>query len=618
MLASQQSPHRKHIPLGSFSPMSVGSQTGTAAPYRRKPEKNFQEVIRLKGERRAEIERRCLDLEPPIKASTLTYMDAFNAAVQIPMPLNDNAWEALKPRLLAQRPDAEQKEARNTIKISAQDATSIQLPKTDHGPLAELDEDHLWDEIKRPAREKIKKYADDYISSIWADGKSITKATASKFAADVLIHIRRRFCETVLEEDDAMEAKQIILPPDSLPDEIRKLRLEDMRWIFQEAIRPHTEHFGREIFLCSACDTGAKRFSFDAVIQHYAAKHTSALSHGNAVVHWKAEWPAEPPFHPTPDTVWNREPDYRPMVGAHTASSQYVASPPYFLSSGSSWTSPVYSAPGQPSGLYATQSDALVSTALDIWAATDQIYGLPDSVRLYVLIHQVILRLSQRFANEAPFSMFADCINHRSALGEIRLLANLQCKSCLTLGNESGHNYLGHNFTKYAVSELFDHFQKTHLEPDARSPPRGFGRLMSVSGMDPPRMDWKFDMIELPHENDIRDLIHAPGMNLQKLEVIAERVSFDREYQLNEYVPKRYVEILPNGQQRIIEEIPAPFESTEYLHPASQDYGGSSNIGGYYADTAGPRQRDLRYLADGASQDRPSSPRKERNYHRRP
>ncbi|RMZ79449.1 hypothetical protein DV738_g3289, partial [Chaetothyriales sp. CBS 135597] len=525
LLASHQSPHRRQFPLGSFSPMSVGSQTGTAPTYHRKPEKSFQEVIKLKAERRSEIERRCLDLEPPIKPSTLTFMDAFNAAVQIPIPLNDNAWEALKPRLLAQLPAAKQEEAKNQIMISTpDDASLIQLSKTDRHPLAELDADQLWEEIKRSPREKIKTYADEYISSIWAEGKSITKATVCKFAADALVHIRRRFYETLMEEEQAIEAKQIVLPPDSLPDQTRKLKLEDMRWIFQEAIRPHTEHFSREIFLCSACDTGTKRFSFDAVIQHYAAKHTSALSHGNAVVHWKAEWPAEPPFHPTPDTIWNQEASHRPMFGSQTTSSQYIASPPYFLTSGPSWTSPMHPARGQPSGLYATQSDALISAALDVWAATDQIYGLPDSVRLYVIIHQVIMRLSQRFANEVPLSMFADCISHKPALRQIRFLANLQCKSCLkfgTFGKESGHNYLSQNSSRYVVPELLDHFQKTHLEPDARSPSRGFGQPMSVSSVAPPCMDWKFDMIELPHENAIRDLIHAPGMNLQKLEVIA-------------------------------------------------------------------------------------------------
>ncbi|RMZ78021.1 hypothetical protein DV737_g4081, partial [Chaetothyriales sp. CBS 132003] len=575
MLASQQSPQRKPFQVGSFSPMSVGSQTGTAPPYRRKPDKNFHEIIRLKAERRAEIERRCLDLEPPIRASTLTYMKAFNAAVQIPMPLNDNAWEALKIRLLAQRPEAEQKEVENVMEISSPDASLMLPSKAEHRPIAELDADQLWDEIKKTPLEKIKVYANDYISSIWAEGKSITKATASKFAADVLIHVRRRFYETIMEEDHAMEAKQIVLPPDSLPDGSRKLKLEDM------------------------------------------------------------------------------------------------------------------------------------STKLDVANVFGSSQKLP----------------------------------------------------------------------KYLVPELLDHFQKTHLELDARSPPRAFGRPISTSTMDAPRMDWKFDMIELPHASVIRNLMDAPGMNLQKLQVIAsvlphyfpqplppidpvplkarepskkasapparlgsstrytergrrshmgtpsgirdvegsnishgsgsrrrsprrkvsgqshsraespvvpfdgppspplrasmladdkhaarvvdydlqpppeasqlypwhgyeayrdsdptssqyhgygrERAPFDRQYVPYEHVPMRYVEILPDGQQRIIEEIPAPFEPGEYIQPASEDYGGSSGSGrgGYYANMAGSRQRDTRYVADdGPSQSGPlrsSSPRNERHYQRR-
>jgi hypothetical protein len=42
-----------------------------------------------------------------------------------------------------------------------------------------------------------------------------------------------------------------------------------------------------------------KPFGFEGVIQHYAAKHTSLLSLGSIVVHWRAEWPEHPPFSAT-------------------------------------------------------------------------------------------------------------------------------------------------------------------------------------------------------------------------------------------------------------------------------------------------------------------------------
>ena len=516
MAAGHQSP--EYRPFGrSFSPMSVGTQPSSFNPSRPKPERNFHEIIRMKAERRAEIERRCLNLDPPLRASTLTYMDAFNAAVQIPMLLNHNAWDVLKPRLLAQRADAERKEAEQAVAAPVLEAAPELGPKQEEPqPTADGTGDRIWDDIQKPARDKIKDYADEYIASIWADGRAINKATSGKFAADVLLHVRRRFYEVVAEQDDSLSAQQMTIPHDSPLQDMRKLKLEDMKWIFEEAIRPHTERFGREIFLCSACDAGAKRFSFDAVIQHYAAKHTSALSHGNAVVYWKADWPAEPPFHPSPDTIWNHEPDHRPPF-----TSQYASSPPYFPNPTASWMSPMHMPPGQPNGLYHMQSEELVSAVLQIWDATQEIRDLSDSVRLYVIIHHVAMRLTQRFTNEPPLSMFADCINHNPALRAIKDLQGLQCKSCRAFGTGSGQTPFPQDVPMYSASELFDHFQRTHVELDARTPQRNFARPLSMSSMDAPRMDWKFDMIELPHESTIRNLMYSPGINLQKLQTVS-------------------------------------------------------------------------------------------------
>ena len=39
------------------------------------------------------------------------------------------------------------------------------------------------------------------------------------------------------------------------------------------------------------------------MIEHYAAKHTTTLSMGNIVVHWRSEWPEHPPFNPNPSVA---------------------------------------------------------------------------------------------------------------------------------------------------------------------------------------------------------------------------------------------------------------------------------------------------------------------------
>jgi hypothetical protein len=69
-----------------------------------------QNQLGEKADRRAEIERRCLQLDPPILPSALVYMSSFHGALQVPGTLNEGAWDVLRPRLLAQKEAAEKRE----------------------------------------------------------------------------------------------------------------------------------------------------------------------------------------------------------------------------------------------------------------------------------------------------------------------------------------------------------------------------------------------------------------------------------------------------------------------------------------------------------------------------
>jgi hypothetical protein len=69
-----------------------------------------QNQLEEKADRRAEIERRCLQLDPPILPSALVCMSSFHDALQVPGTLNEGAWDVLRPRLLAQKEAAEKRE----------------------------------------------------------------------------------------------------------------------------------------------------------------------------------------------------------------------------------------------------------------------------------------------------------------------------------------------------------------------------------------------------------------------------------------------------------------------------------------------------------------------------
>jgi hypothetical protein len=230
-------------------------------------------------------------------------MDAFQAAILISLPLDEKGWEVLKPRLLAQRPDAEQREIRAALSNpSVQQAKRQQVEEEQR--VAQENTTHMWSGLKVSSREKIRKFADEFIHLTWSDGRAVTKATASKFAAEVLCHIRQRFDEAIAQEDHMLSLKGTAFPQDPESLACRKLNLHDMKWAFTEFVQPHTQRFGKALFLCHECDTNQKLFAFEAIIQHFASKHTNTLTHGNSIVSWDVDWPIEPPFDPHPNILW--------------------------------------------------------------------------------------------------------------------------------------------------------------------------------------------------------------------------------------------------------------------------------------------------------------------------
>ncbi|KAK0122329.1 hypothetical protein ONS95_010571 [Cadophora gregata] len=271
-----------------------------------KHERTKEEVAELKAARRAEIERRCLLLDPPITAGVLAHMPSFQAAIQIIQPLVDSSWEVLKPRLISQRDDAEQRENDRLAQTRVvqerfderrfQDVQSRSVSKD----LAERE----WDDMQAPLRARIGGYADEILRDGWNGGDKVSYETSPLFAAEVLIYVRKRFYAEVAKDEAAIRAtgREPELDPPNGPF-TRKLILENMKWVFDTKIKPYTEPYRKELFLCSACEYANKYYGFEGVIQHFAAKHTSALSVGSVVVHWKSEWPEYPPFNPDPDNT---------------------------------------------------------------------------------------------------------------------------------------------------------------------------------------------------------------------------------------------------------------------------------------------------------------------------
>ncbi|KAH8657053.1 hypothetical protein BGZ60DRAFT_434707 [Tricladium varicosporioides] len=299
-----------NLPQRFDSPTQSGFTAYPPPPPRAFPpakhERTKEEVAQLKAARRAEIERRSILLDPPLTAGVLAHMASFQAAIQIIQPLTDSAWEVLKPRLLSQREEAEQREndrlAQTRVvqeRFDDRKCQDVQI-KPEAKDLA----DREWDDIQAPLRARISGYADEIIRDGWNGGDKVNYDNCPKFAADVLIYVRKRFYAEVAKDEAAVRAtgQEPEMDPPNGPY-LRKLILENMKWVFDTKVKPHTEQHRKELFLCNACESNPKYYGFEGVVQHYAAKHTSALSVGSVVVHWKSEWPEYPPFNPDPTAV---------------------------------------------------------------------------------------------------------------------------------------------------------------------------------------------------------------------------------------------------------------------------------------------------------------------------
>ena len=622
-----------------------------------RPERNIRDVNEAKAARKAEIERRCAELEPPLLSNILNHMNSFQAATQISQALTDHAWDVLKPRLLAEKPYAERKEEERVREAEALEE-GYKQKRQQEAQLKETKEalDREWDSVQAPVRNKIGALADEIISEHWSNGDSVSKDTSPKFAADVLIFVRERFYADKAREDESARAAGEPVKVDQ-PNEppTRKLILENMKWLFDTKIKPLTENYQKELFLCNGCEGNFKFYGFEGVVQHYAAKHTSLLSMGSVVVHWRAEWPEHPPFHPNPSaakaayykiptpvntslqTPAGHEPQAQAFYGAYGHPTEpMTAGPPQYdgaqappsayhanyaspqqnggysypstqgylsysqmpqLEQGqavpypnqqniypnppqgyngyvppqypqpspgygfpygqptyptyphgseyprtgsyppepaaqyygagavsNSATFPARPVPVHPSGLapdvYQKQLDELAMQAREIWFGTSGIKDIPQSVRIFVVIHHVASRFAATYTNEPSLAMFIDGLDNHSKMRPVRSLNGLACKTCVTAGSGGGSDM--HAFAQSPVADrrlftlphLLNHFRSAHVD-DA------YAVKEPTAPQEPSKPDWKRDMIELPELPLIADLINAPGMDDAKLALVA-------------------------------------------------------------------------------------------------
>lgn len=498
-------------------------------------ERTSQEVADAKAKCRSDIEMHCLRMIPALEPGLLPHLPAFQAAMEIALPLKEHEWENLKVKLLEQLPDAE--EQKNFKRVEwhklqkhLQERRALDQKQKESKERKEKE----WDDFQTPVRQKLGVYADEIIDR-WVG--NITKETAPNFAADVLNHCRRRFYE---ENPYSADDPYHINPLDTTTrvgkatlevPTTRRLTLENMKFVFDNRIRPSTDRFGKELFLCSGCEYNPRFYAFEGVIQHYAAKHTSQLSVGPIVVHWKADWPAKPPFNPDPLVAGVVAYMTSTVPGLSKAKSSgqrqscpsfhgtTLCEPPshYGLTTAGSYNSTLYPVSIPPSrhqqiqqGIIQSHTqthpvylEQIAKDAREAWFQLSGIKDLPPSVRVHYVISKTIATFQAIFSCEPPLAVFMESLKEYASLKPVKNANGLLCLECYRNPPPAsdGVSRVGRLFT---FSALLQHFQTMHIA-------RNRATL---------KPDWKTEMIKLPETRTIGMIRQAQGMDEEKYKLL--------------------------------------------------------------------------------------------------
>ncbi|KAK0956256.1 hypothetical protein LTR91_022453 [Friedmanniomyces endolithicus] len=524
-----------------------------------RPVRSAHEVEESRAARKADIERRCMELEPPLTAPVLQYIESFQAAMQITTPMNEAQWEMLRPRLLAQREPAELLEHQRATQLAALQA-AIPSTASEEAFLKPAKEvyDRDYEQAQEPLRKQLGGYATELINGQWHGGQGLDRDTVTSFATRVLLHVRVRYLEDrAAGALPATGRAKRATDKQGTPTPEPFLSLDNMKWVHDNKVRIHTDQLRRELFICAGCaeERKPKWFAFEGLIQHYGAKHTTAFSRGNIVVHWQtADWPTEPPFCTNP-ALWTKQDrkavdrkarDKRgtPYQGSH-GSAFVPPSPDMQLSQSPMFTSSAhhpgtsngfhYSQPGHPAQQvhqtistgsqlnHSLQSRALSQPAVDtdtqlnqlsadareIWDALDGVKDYMECIRIHTVLHHVVVRFRERFLVKPSLDLLTDALATNVLMRPMKNAHGLACKTCVAAQTDGSAAYQSYyarirNVKLWNASSLISHFKIMH------QPREGAGGL-----------DWAEDMIELPETQLVSDLIRTPGMDDEKLALTA-------------------------------------------------------------------------------------------------
>ena len=488
-----------------------------------------QDVEQARADRKADIEYRCqTELQPPLMPDVLRHIPSFQAAMQITTPLTDHSWNLLKERLVSQRDEAANIEYQRASYQAALQSTISQPNPYTYTQASQEADNKKWELEQEPLRRELGGYADETITARWQGGKAVNLENCPNFAAEVLLFVKKQHTDVYGGHPTSSD----------LPNN-KFLSLDSMKWVFVHKVKPITDKFRRDLFVCIVCND-RKFYAFEGLIQHYGAKHTSEFSKDNVVVHWpSAAWPDEPPFDPRPAKVRSPSP---PQVLKSKVENQsanpwsafqrtdffgglpllvpHIPDPPRQIVEQVNMVNVASSQTRRPSSShsgvfsflpgksYDDRLNEFVATAQEIWDLFDNVMGMSETVRIYTAFHHAIKRYRPRFGSEPELDLVADALGHHPRMQSIKYAALLFCKVCADKKNGDTSARLPtqnppDEVTQHSVLSFINHVKSKHLSGSI-SLPIAMGFFV------------------LPDKDSIFGTAHLPGMNDNKLAILGE------------------------------------------------------------------------------------------------
>lgn len=150
------------------------------------------------------------------------------------------------------------------------------------------------------------------------------------------------------------------------------------------------------------------------------------------------------------------------------------------------------------------QISQLFNDAKELWDALDGIKDLETGVRVQTVMVRTLIRSIEQYGQHLQLDDLTNALASQPNMRQLKNAKGLVCKACAAR-NPSGTYWSRYRRAeKHSFSELIRHFQLMH-QPDDQ------GRFL----------DWTKDMIEVPEDTIMRQLLQAPGMDDVKLALIA-------------------------------------------------------------------------------------------------